>query len=96
MNETDQIIIYQTEDGQAIIETRLENDTVWLSQKMMMELFQTTKQNISLHINNCYVEGELERERTVKEYLTVQQEGKRRIERHTSIEYEVAVNRGYI
>ncbi|PKL07084.1 MAG: hypothetical protein CVV53_01105 [Spirochaetae bacterium HGW-Spirochaetae-9] len=96
MNETDKIIIYQTEDGQANIETRLENDTVWLSQKMMMELFQTTKQNVSLHINNCYAEGELERERTVKEYLTVQQEGKRRIER--PIDYynlDVIISVGY-
>ena len=96
MNETDQIIIYQTEDGQTTIETRLENDTVWLSQKMMMELFQTTKQNISLHINNCYAEGELERERTVKEYLTVQQEGKRRIERRVDYyNLDVIISVGY-
>lgn len=96
MNETDKIIIYQTEDGQAIIEARLENDTVWLSQRMMMELFQTTKQNISLHINNCYAEGELERERTVKEYLTVQQEGKRRIERRVDYyNLDVIISVGY-
>ena len=96
MNETDKIIIYQTEDGQATIETRLENDTVWLSQKMMMELFQTTKQNISLHINNCYAEGELERGRTVKEYLTVQQEGKRRIERRVDYyNLDVIISVGY-
>ena len=50
--EEDKIIIYQTEDGQTQIDVRLENETVWLTQAQMVELFQTTKQNVSLHLNN--------------------------------------------
>lgn len=72
-----QIIIYQTENGKTKIEVRLENETVWLSQKLLAELFQTTKQNISLHIQNIFDEGELIPEATV----TVQTEGNRRVER---------------
>ena len=72
-----QILIYQTEGGKTKIEVRLENETVWLTQKLMAELFQTTKQNISFHIQNIYNESELSPEATVKEYLTVQKEGNR-------------------
>ncbi len=59
MNNSE-ILLYQTEDGQTKIDVRLEEETVWLSQVQMAELFQTTKQNISLHIKNIYDEGELE------------------------------------
>jgi hypothetical protein len=76
-----EIILYQTPDGQTVIETRLEQDTVWLTQKQMAELFQTTKQNISLHIKNCFQEGEISADATVKDFLTVQTEGKRKVER---------------
>ena len=71
MKEDQKIVIYQTEDGQTQIDVRLENETVWLTQAQMVELFQTTKQNVSLHLNNLYKEGELQNEGTVKEYLTV-------------------------
>ena len=74
--EENKIVIYQTEDGQTQIDVRLENDTVWLTQAQMVDLFQTTKQNVSLHVGNVFKEGELEQEATVKEYLTVQKEGK--------------------
>ncbi|NQE44873.1 hypothetical protein C5S31_02460 [ANME-1 cluster archaeon GoMg2] len=77
MKNSSQILIYQTESGQTKIEVRLENETVWLTQKLMAELFQTTKQNISLHIQNIYTEGELPPEVTVKEYLTVQKEAQK-------------------
>ena len=77
--ENNQIVIYQTEDGQTQIDVRMESDTVWLTQAQMVELFQTTKQNISLHIGNVYKEGELEQKATVKEYLTVQTEGIRTV-----------------
>ena len=76
-----QIIIYQTESGSTKIDVRLENETVWLTQKLMSELFQTTKQNISLHIINIFEEGELKQESTVKNILTVQNEGLRQVER---------------
>jgi len=81
LSNNSQIILYQTEDGQTRLEVRLEDETVWLSQKMMVDLYQTTKQNISLHIQNIFEEGELSPEATVKEYLTVQTEGSRQIER---------------
>lgn len=76
-----EIILYNTEDGQGRIQVRLEGGTVWLPQSGMVELYQTTKQNVSLHIQNIYGEGELAREATVKQYLTVQTEGSRKITR---------------
>jgi hypothetical protein len=72
-----QILLYQTEDGRSRIEVRLEGETVRLSQGLMAELFQTTKQNISLHIHNIFKEGELEELSVVKEYLTTASDGKR-------------------
>jgi hypothetical protein len=59
-----------------------KEETVWLSQAQMSELFQTTKQNVSLHIQNVFIEQELQRGATVKEYLTVQQEGTRAVRRN--------------
>ena len=75
---TNEIILYQT-NTQEHIEVRIEQDTVWLTQVQMAELFQTTKQNISLHVSNVFKEKELEKEATVKEILTVQIEGKREV-----------------
>ena len=96
MDSNNQIIIYQTEDGQTQIDVRLENETVWLTQAQMVELFQTTKQNVSLHLNNLYKEGELEKEGTVKEYLTVQQEGKRKVSRRVKYyDLDVIISVGY-
>jgi hypothetical protein len=80
--DNSEIIIYQTDDGQTKIDVRMEEETVWLSQAQMAELFQTTKQNVSLHINNAFAEGELEPSATVKEYLTVQNEGGRGVSRN--------------
>jgi hypothetical protein len=81
MDNKGEIVIYQTPDGQTALDVRLDNETVWLTQAQMVELFQTTKQNISLHINNVFKEGELSSDSTVKEYLTVQREGKRNVQR---------------
>ena len=64
MDSNNQIIIYQTEDGQTQVDVRLENETVWLTQAQMVELFQTTKQNVSLHVGNVFKEGELEQKST--------------------------------
>ena len=71
-----QILIYQTEKGQTKLEVRLEEETVWLTQKGMAELYQTTKQNISLHIQNIHNEGELDENSVVKESLTTASDGK--------------------
>ena len=91
-----EILLYQTEDGKTRLEVQFQGDTVWLSQAQMSELFQTTKQNVSLHIQNIYDEHELERTGTVKESLTVRQEGKRRVSR--SVEFynlDVIISVGY-
>ena len=76
-----QILIYQSDSGETHLEVRLQNETVWLTQNLMAELYRTTKQNISLHIQNIYEEGELVPEATVKKYLTVRREGSRTVKR---------------
>ena len=70
------IIIYTTDDGQVKIEVRLEDENVWLTQNSMAELFNTTKQNISLHIKNIFEENELDENSVVKENLTTASDGK--------------------
>jgi len=79
--EENKIVIYQTDDGRTQIDVRLENDTVWLTQAQMAELFQKTPQNITMHIRNAYKEGELDENATCKEYLQVRMEGKRTVKR---------------
>jgi len=76
-----QIIIYQTESGKTKIDVRLENETVWLPQKMMAELFQVAKSSISEHIKHIYNEGELEQKSTVRKFRIVQTEGTRTVTR---------------
>lgn len=88
--------IYQASDGQTQLEVTFDEDTVWLSQQQLTELFGQTKQNVSLHIANIYKEGELEKEATVKEYLTVQTEGNRKVSRKISIyNLDVIISVGY-
>lgn len=81
MENKSQIIIYTTEKGETKLEVRLENETVWLTQKLMAELFQTTVPNINLHLKNIFEEGELSEEATIKDFLIVQSEGGRKVER---------------
>jgi len=71
-----QIIIYQTESGQTKIEVRLKNETVWLTQKLMAELFQTSKQNIGQHLKNIFADGELNENSVVKKFFTTAVDGK--------------------
>ncbi len=98
-----EIILYQTEDGQNKIDVRLQDETVWLTQNQLADLFQTTKQNISLHIKNIFEEKELIEQATVKYNLTVQYEGSREVNRNViyynldmiiAIGYRVRSNRG--
>ena len=90
------LILYQTEDGRTRIQCRFENETVWLTQQQMVELFQTSKQNVSLHIQNLYEERELERGATVKESLTVQLEGRRSVRRQVEFyNLDVIISVGY-
>ena len=82
MKEDQKIVIYQTEDGQTQIDVRLENDTVWLTQAQMAELFQTDRTSIVRHINNIYRVDELDREATCAKIAQVQIEGKRTVKRN--------------
>ena len=76
-----QFLIYLSEDGKIKLNVRFEDESVWLTQQLMADLFQTTKQNINFHIQNIYEENELLPKSTVKEYLTVRLEGNREIKR---------------
>lgn len=100
---TGQIILYQTQEGEAKIEVRLANETVWLPADQMAELFQRNKSTISRHIKNIYESGELEQDRTVAFFATVQNEGQRKVERNIayynldmiiSVGYRVNSHRG--
>ena len=95
MNENE-IIIYQTEDGVTKISVTLGGDTVWLTQAQMAELFQTTPQNITLHIGNIYHEGELTPDSTCKEFLQVHSEGGREVRRKRKYyNLDVIISVGY-
>ncbi len=76
-----EIILYPRADGMTALEVRLDGDTVWLTQAQMAELFQTTPQNITLHLKAIFAEGELDEVATCKDYLQVRQEGKRQVSR---------------
>ncbi len=86
-----EIILYQAEDGTTKIEVRLENENVWLTQKMMAELFQTTPQNITIRLKNIFDEGELKEDATCKDFLQVQNKGSRKIERKQKFYNLVAI-----
>ena len=75
-----EIILYRSDDGKTIINVILQDESVWLSQKMLSELYQTSVSNINQHINNIYEEKELAPEATIKKYLIVQTEGNRKID----------------
>ncbi|MBL6987853.1 MAG: virulence RhuM family protein [Methylobacter sp.] len=89
--ERGNFVLYQTEDGQTRIEVRLQDKSVWLAQATLTELFQTNKQNISLHLKNIFAEGELAENRVVKEYLTTAADGKQYRTKHYNLEAIIAV-----
>ena len=91
-----EFLLYQSDNGRIKLEVRLQDETIWLTQQMMAELFQTSKQNISHHIKSIFEERELAPEATVKKYLTVRQEGDREVQR--SLEYynlDMIISVGY-
>ncbi len=95
-NAKGQLLVYSTEDGRMKIDVRLENETVWLTQQHMAELFQTTIPNISMHIRNVYEDGELSLPTTLKEFLIVRKEGHRQVSR--SLEFhnlDMIISVGY-
>jgi hypothetical protein len=91
---TSEILLYQTEDGRTRIHCRLENETLWLTQAQIAELFQTTPQNVTLHLKGIFAEGELDETATCKDYLQVRVEGGREVSRklrHYRLEAILAV-----
>lgn len=96
MEKKTELVIFKAQDENIKLDVKLEDETVWLTQNQMTELFQTTKQNISLHLNNVFKEGELEQNSTVKECLTVQKEGSREVSRKTNYyNLDVIISVGY-
>lgn len=77
-----EIVIYKNEDGNISFEAKLEDNTIWLTQDMMAKLFETTSQNITMHIKNIYEEEELEQISTCKDFLQVRKEGNRNVSRN--------------
>jgi death-on-curing family protein len=91
-----EIVIYKSPDKKIEVEVQFDGETVWLTQVQMATLFNQTKQNISLHINNCFKEKELSKKATVKESLTVQTEGKRQVKRKREYyNLDVIISVGY-
>ena len=82
MDNRGEIVIYQTKDGKTSIDVKLENETVWLNQAQMAELFQTDRTSIVKHVNNIYKSEELEKDSTCAKIAQVQMEGNRTIKRH--------------
>lgn len=79
------ILIYQNEKGDTKIDAFFNDSTIWMSQRSIAELYQTSAQNITLHIKNIYEDGELEENSTCKNYLQVQQEGNRQVQREVKV-----------
>jgi hypothetical protein len=78
---TSQFILYQSEDGQTKLDVRFMDETVWLTQALMAELFQTSTDNISLHLKNIYTERELDESSTTEDFSVVRHEGSRKVKR---------------
>lgn len=95
-NPDESIVVYQSEDNTVQLDVQLSNETVWLTQKQMALLFDTTPQNITVHIGNIYKEGELVKEATCKDFLQVQIEGGREIRRVAKFyNLDVIISVGY-
>ncbi|MEZ5196287.1 MAG: RhuM family protein [Bacteroidales bacterium] len=91
-----QFLIYQTENGETKLDVRFQDETVWLTQKLMAELFQTSVPNINMHLKNIFDEGELEEKATIKDFLIVQKEGSREVKRtHVFYNLDAIISVGY-
>lgn len=80
-SNTSQFIIYQSEDGKTRLDVRFVDETVWLTQALMADLFSTTPENVLMHLKNIFSEGELDQNATTKDFLVVRQEGTRQVKR---------------
>lgn len=95
-NQTGEIVIYQTDDGQTKIDVRFEDETVWLTQAQLVDLYQSSKANISEHIKHIFERGELDEGATVRKFRTVQIEGTREVGREqTFYNLDMIISLGY-
>jgi hypothetical protein len=86
-----EFLIYQTDEGRVKLQVRLENETLWLTQAMMAELFQTSKQNIGQHLKNIFDEGELNADSVVKNFFTTAADGKQYSTRFYNLDAIISV-----
>jgi len=86
-----ELILYKTDDGKTRLQVRMDQETAWLTQNQMADLFQTTKQNVSLHIKNIFLEGELREDSVVKDFLTTASDGKSYQTRHYNLDVIISV-----
>jgi prophage maintenance system killer protein len=102
-NAGGEVLLYEAADGSVRVEVRLEQDTVWLTQRQMSDLFETTPENVVMHLKNVFTDGELDEAATAKDFLVVQTEGKRKVRRNIkhynldaiiSVGYRVNSHRG--
>ncbi len=96
MEASNKIVIYQSEDGTSQLQVTLQDDTIWLTQKQLSDLFQTTIPNVNMHLKNIYFEGEQKEKATIKKSLIVQTEGKRKVKRTQSVyNLDIVISVGY-
>jgi hypothetical protein len=88
---TSQLVIYQTEDGNTKLDVRFQDETVWLTQKLMAELFQTSKQNVGQHLQNIFNEGELLENSVVKDFFTTGADGKNYRTKHYNLDAIISI-----
>ncbi|OGC81827.1 MAG: hypothetical protein A2788_00010 [Candidatus Abawacabacteria bacterium RIFCSPHIGHO2_01_FULL_46_8] len=86
-----QIILYQTEDGKTRVEVRFEHENVWLTQKLMAELFDTTVANINIHLKNIFQSAELQQDSVIKDFLITAPDGKKYKTKMYALEVIIAV-----
>lgn len=91
LDKNNQIIIYNTEDGQTKIEVKLENETVWLSQKQMAEIFDCSVDNVGLHLKNIFKDAELSEKAVTEEYSATASDGKNYIVKHYNLDAIISV-----
>ncbi|GEM_PF-941465 len=91
-----EIILYQTDDGRVKLDVRLQNESLWLTQSDMAQLFQCSSDNVSLHLKNIYEEGELEQSATIEDFSVVRKEGEREVQRRlTFYNLDAVISVGY-
>ena len=84
--QDEKVVVYETPDGEMRVDVRLDQETVWLTQRQMAEVFQTSSDNVGLHLKNVFADGELEESATTEDFSVVQTEGKRQVRRAKALQ----------